>query len=513
MYEAYKRKLTLLIEHCIFLGIIFAMWFGVLLCLGSMMSIIITLPVDSAFDLKLDKLRQPFISNDLKVSNITMGDDEGVIVLDSENDVSNIDSRCSWLDIGAKKILMEMFSLNFVFWLLVILCLIVYGCVLPFNNVASSLLLERNYFMSPPKSCHLLYENSCQSDVNIPVECPSGKYYQPPLPMNITLSTGQYYPGQVTDTDVDCTQSAWADECTVQYCSRLAAGEEQAALIMSIPYIISAVMSPILGIYVDKYGLRALIASMSPVLLIIVHLLLGLTSISPIGPLIGQGFAYTGFAAVLWPAIPLIVEESLTGLAFGIVTSALNFACTAIPLLVAFIYTASDNHYIPNVELLFVALGFVGSLVGIYLNYHDYYYIDSILNKGAEDLASSGHEDFKSKGGKDGYFSVSLGPGDIKLAINDSSNNAIDAQAVVNALAHADKEIYLDDLDSKYDTEGECDRLDDLKSIGRMKNRITNVNNRDRAMSLSDSTGRSTRNRSRNLSFTAHERIHQGGGY
>ena len=37
-----------------------------------------------------------------------------------------------------------------------------------------------------------------------------------------------------------------------------------------------------------------------------------------------QGLAYTGYASVLWPAVPLVVEERIVGLAFGIVTSMLN---------------------------------------------------------------------------------------------------------------------------------------------------------------------------------------------
>ena len=37
-----------------------------------------------------------------------------------------------------------------------------------------------------------------------------------------------------------------------------------------------------------------------------------------------QGLAYTGYASVLWPAVPLVVEERMVGLAFGIVMSTLN---------------------------------------------------------------------------------------------------------------------------------------------------------------------------------------------
>jgi len=72
-------------------------------------------------------------------------------------------------------------------------------------------------------------------------------------------------------------------------------------------------MSPVLGFGIDKFGLRAVIASIAPILLVIVHSLLGVTSVSPVGPLVGQGLAYTGFAAVLWPAVPLVVDEELTG--------------------------------------------------------------------------------------------------------------------------------------------------------------------------------------------------------
>lgn len=58
---------------------------------------------------------------------------------------------------------------------------------------------------------------------------------------------------------------------------------------MSIPYIISAILSPPLGFAVDIYGMRAIIAAVAPGILIIVHLLLGYTDVNVIIPLIGQG--------------------------------------------------------------------------------------------------------------------------------------------------------------------------------------------------------------------------------
>ena len=62
---------------------------------------------------------------------------------------------------------------------------------------------------------------------------------------------------------------------------------------MSIPYTISAVLSPFLGLLVDRFGLRAVVITLAPILLICVHLALAFwLSLSPAIPLIGQGLAY-----------------------------------------------------------------------------------------------------------------------------------------------------------------------------------------------------------------------------
>jgi hypothetical protein len=55
----------------------------------------------------------------------------------------------------------HVLQLDKMFWILCLSCVVVYGCVLPFNNIASGILLERNYFTDPPSSCHLQYEDMC----------------------------------------------------------------------------------------------------------------------------------------------------------------------------------------------------------------------------------------------------------------------------------------------------------------------------------------------------------------
>lgn len=358
-------------------GVVFASWFAVVLCAMSVMCVVITMPIDRYFD-KMSLLQHSLLSTE------DVEDNKGLLV-------KTVDGRDHLLVGGEEQQpqapvnttqFKDIFSFSKTFWILAISCVAIYGCVNPFNNVSASLLLERDYFIANPSSCTLTIPTQCQSDENGPITgCPTSQWYQPPLPMDVDTQCG-FYPGQLTDSDIDCTQSCWKDGCASVYCDRLSKGEKRVSFIMSIPYIISGVMSPILGFAVDRVGLRAVVILVAPLLIVIVHTLLGYSDVSPVGPLVGQGLAYTGFAAVFWPAVPLVVEEKLTGLAFGVVTSLLNAACAVFPLIVAAVYNTSGDRYIPNVELMFILLGVIGVVVGIYLNYYDYQH-GSVLNRGA----------------------------------------------------------------------------------------------------------------------------------
>lgn len=334
-------------------GIVFALWFGAILCGGGILCVLLTIPIDKSMDKR--------IAYDAVGQKEQGADDEGSVSTE-----------------GPKVSFRDALLLPHIFWILVISCVVVYGCILPFNNISSSLLLERDYFKETDASCHLQDAFQCEGIDNPPISCPSSKFYQPPLPYNATVAGDTYDP--LDTSDIDCSSDDWKNGCTSEYCSRQNDAISTASITMSIPYIISAVLSPPLGYLIDIYGMRAVISLVAPIILIVVHALLGYTTISPIGPLVGQGLAYTGFVSVLWPAIPLVVTEEVTGLAFGIVSSMQNLATAVIPLIVAQIYSDSGDKYIPNVELLFVILAVVGVVVGVYMNYYDYYYGNNILN-------------------------------------------------------------------------------------------------------------------------------------
>eukprot|EP00565_Helicotheca_tamesis_P002112 CAMPEP_0185732246 /NCGR_PEP_ID=MMETSP1171-20130828/15500_1 /TAXON_ID=374046 /ORGANISM="Helicotheca tamensis, Strain CCMP826" /LENGTH=527 /DNA_ID=CAMNT_0028401689 /DNA_START=219 /DNA_END=1802 /DNA_ORIENTATION=+ len=275
------------------------------------------------------------------------------------------------------------------FWLLSLSCLVVYGCVLPFNNIASGVLLERNYFKVPPDDCHLSFPDQCtsgtlvngtnpSSDSNGNL-CPSGKCTAPLLPTSINITRTdsswkreEYIYDPLTATHVDCGDPFWADACTKDYCDAQNHATEKAGRIMSIPYFISAALSPLLGHVVDKIGCRAVIASLAPLMLMFVHIAMAVSRSSPVLPLIGQGIAYSLFAAVLWPSVPLVVEKKLTGTAFGFITVIQNIGLVLFPLIIAAIYNHDGNHYIPNVEYLFISCSVFGVLVGFALCFMDW---------------------------------------------------------------------------------------------------------------------------------------------
>lgn len=278
-----------------------------------------------------------------------------------------------------------------VFWFLSLSCFVVYGCVLPFNNVASGILLERNFFIdSKQTGCSLMHTDQCtsgtlQPGANYAVDekgnrCQIKEYEMPLLPSSLNITKHnknkswemkQYVFKNISATDVNCIDPFWADACTKDFCDAQKRATEAAGKYMSIPYFMSVILSPLLGHLVDVVGLRAFFACLAPVFLVFVHATMAVGSKSPLLPLIGQGVAYALFAAVIWPSVPLTVDERFTGTAFGVITGIQNIGLSVIPLIVAAIYRVDDK-YIPGVEYFFVACASLGVIAGICLNIVDW---------------------------------------------------------------------------------------------------------------------------------------------
>jgi MFS family permease len=270
------------------------------------------------------------------------------------------------------------------FWLLSASCLTVYACILPWNNVASGILLERDLFQAPPAECHLTFPDQCSAGNLLNFSNPaidangntcSGSNFAPVLPSSLNVSGMDGKPDILIDhlsaADVDCDKPFWSEDCVKDYCQALGKASESAGRVMSIPYSISACLSPFLGGVVDRIGHRATITFVASFLLIGVHSTMAFTTFRPAIPLIGQGLAYALYSSVLWPSITLTVPQRSTGVAFGVITSIQNIGLTLVPMAIASIYTSSGHCYIPYVELFFTCCAVSGAMLGIGVNFLD----------------------------------------------------------------------------------------------------------------------------------------------
>ena len=288
------------------------------------------------------------------------------------------------------------------FWAIAASAFFVYGSVFPFNFIASGILLERDYFKDPPSDCQLVFPNQCTGGTLAPVignpsydedgeSCP-GNNFAPVVPstLNITKDNTEWDNGWEEDEyvfehmdseDVSCADSFWSDACTKNYCDDQDDATEKTGLIMSIPYFMGALLAAPIGYLSDKHGQRAMMAILSPILIVVAHFQLAYAdSEGPIFPLVLQGIAFAIYCAVIWPCVALTVELKLQGLAYGVIGCLMNIGLTSYPLIAAQIYSIDDS-YIPNVEIFFAVSGIIGLFAGWGLNCFDAKLNDGRLNK------------------------------------------------------------------------------------------------------------------------------------
>ena len=132
--------------------------------------------------------------------------------------------------------------------------------------------------------------------------------------------------------------------------------------------------TPIFGFLVDKRGKRASMMIAGSLLLVVGHLTLGLTTITPYLPLVLLGIAISLVPAAMWPAVALIVEEKRLGTAYGLMTSIQNLGLFGVPILAGLI-TDLVNRGKPEgatldyrlTMVMFASLGAAGFLFALLL--------------------------------------------------------------------------------------------------------------------------------------------------
>ena len=140
---------------------------------------------------------------------------------------------------------------------------------------------------------------------------------------------------------------------------------------MMIPYITTAVLTPLCGYVTDVFGKRLHIFSVGIMILlsfsIFYFFLPDDTSnlIYAYVPLFMFGFFNATLESIMWPLFPLIVEEKNIGLGFGCVSVINNVFLALVPLLNGWLHDLMDNY-----SLVMVSMGcftVVGSFFVIWL--------------------------------------------------------------------------------------------------------------------------------------------------
>jgi MFS family permease len=104
-------------------------------------------------------------------------------------------------------------------------------------------------------------------------------------------------------------------------------------------------------------------------LMIPAHLLMGLTTISPVIPMIVLGAAFVLVPASIWPSVALIVDEQWVGTAYGVMTAVQNVGLLAFPYFNGLL--RDKTHGYTASQVMFACLGFAGLIFALLLRAAD----------------------------------------------------------------------------------------------------------------------------------------------
>ncbi|TPX65495.1 hypothetical protein SpCBS45565_g05131 [Spizellomyces sp. 'palustris'] len=180
---------------------------------------------------------------------------------------------------------------------------------------------------------------------------------------------------------------------------------QRAGMVMSIPDLVSAVGSPLCGLFIDRFGHRSTLLPISGVLVLITHAILCWTDITPIIPMSILGIAYSIFASALWTCVPYLVGNHQIATAYGLVAVALNLSLALFPLAVARIRNAHPETFV-EVEIFFMVLSFAAIILSLGL-----YAIDA---RNGWVLKHHRHAPRSGLGGKPSEGSFSEADGDLE---------------------------------------------------------------------------------------------------
>jgi MFS family permease len=118
--------------------------------------------------------------------------------------------------------------------------------------------------------------------------------------------------------------------------------EKLSGIISSSVYFGTILFTPLFGWYTDTKGKSASLMVYGSLLLVIVHLVLSLTHLTPIIPMVMLGIAFSLIPAAMWPSVTKIVDQSRIGTAYGLMFSVQNLGLWGFALLIGYVLDKSN---------------------------------------------------------------------------------------------------------------------------------------------------------------------------
>jgi MFS family permease len=136
-----------------------------------------------------------------------------------------------------------------------------------------------------------------------------------------------------------------------------------AGWITSIVTLSSMILSPFLGKMLDTVGRRPYFIILGSAAILPAHLLLAWTDVNPIPFIIIIGLSFSMVPGALWPSVPLLVKDTETATAFGLMASIQNLGLAGTNQVAG----AIANKSYAWAMVFFAGMDVVGLLLGILL--------------------------------------------------------------------------------------------------------------------------------------------------
>lgn len=144
-----------------------------------------------------------------------------------------------------------------------------------------------------------------------------------------------------------------------------------AAHLFSFFPILAMILTPILGIFLDKIGKGATMLMIGSVIMLACHL--GFAFLLPAMPqkwlaitlVLILGFSFSLVPASLWPSVPKIIDEKVLGSAYCLIFWIQNIGLCFVPMLIGNLRQSTGGYFVP--ELVFASFGILAFAFSILL--------------------------------------------------------------------------------------------------------------------------------------------------